>query len=77
VLARSKKVRAEIYITRLTAPAIDWGQSQPRLQQFQAGAGLRIGEALSLPVGPVKSRLSRAREALRRALEPRLGGVGP
>ena len=30
VLARSKKVRAPIYMTRLTAPAIDWGECEPR-----------------------------------------------
>ncbi len=44
ILARSKKVRASIYMTRLTAPAIDWGGCQPRLQPFQAGAHLRIGD---------------------------------
>jgi len=43
VLARSKKVRARIYMTRLTAPCIDWG-CQPRLEPFQAGACLAIGD---------------------------------
>jgi phosphoribosyl 1,2-cyclic phosphodiesterase len=45
VLARNKKVRAAIYMTRLTAPAIDWGETEPpRLEPFQAGARLRIGD---------------------------------
>ena len=44
VLARSRDVRATIYMTNLTAPAIDWGASQPRLQPFQAGAAFRIGD---------------------------------
>ena len=43
-LARSEKVRAPIYLTRLTAPAIDWGEGQPRLETFQAGAEFRIGD---------------------------------
>jgi phosphoribosyl 1,2-cyclic phosphodiesterase len=53
VLARNKKLAASIYMTRLTAPAIDWGETQPRLQTFQAGARLRIGdidvESFSIP----------------------------
>ena len=44
ILARSKKVRATIYMTRLTAPAIDWGMPAPRLEPFQAGACFRIGD---------------------------------
>jgi phosphoribosyl 1,2-cyclic phosphodiesterase len=44
VLARCRKVRAAIYMTRLTAPAIDWGACTPRLETFQAGARLRIGD---------------------------------
>jgi phosphoribosyl 1,2-cyclic phosphodiesterase len=44
VLARSKKVRAPIYLTRLTAPAIDWGECEPRLERFQAGASFMIGD---------------------------------
>jgi phosphoribosyl 1,2-cyclic phosphodiesterase len=54
VLARNKDVRAVIYMTRLTAPAIDWGEGrQPRLETFQAGAGFQIGdidvESFSVP----------------------------
>jgi phosphoribosyl 1,2-cyclic phosphodiesterase len=44
VLARNKKIKPTIYMTRLTAPAIDWGETQPRLEPFQAGARLRIGD---------------------------------
>jgi phosphoribosyl 1,2-cyclic phosphodiesterase len=44
VLARNRKIRAAIYMTRLTAPVIDWGESPPRLERFQAGARLRIGD---------------------------------
>ena len=44
VLARNKKISPTIYMTRLTAPAIDWGETQPRLEPFQAGARLRIGD---------------------------------
>jgi len=44
VLARSKKITAAIYMTHLTAPVIDWGGTKPRLEPFQAGARLRIGD---------------------------------
>jgi phosphoribosyl 1,2-cyclic phosphodiesterase len=45
VLARNKGVRAVIYMTRLTAPAIDWGVTPPaRLEPFQAGSCFRIGD---------------------------------
>jgi phosphoribosyl 1,2-cyclic phosphodiesterase len=44
VLARSKKVRARVFLTRLTAPAIDWGGGQPRLETFQAGAAFTVGD---------------------------------
>ena len=44
VLARNKGIRAVIYMSRLTAPAIDWGETQPRLEVFQAGAGFQIGD---------------------------------
>jgi phosphoribosyl 1,2-cyclic phosphodiesterase len=43
VLAR-KKVGRAIYLTRLTAPAIDWGQCQPPVEPFQAGASFQIGD---------------------------------
>jgi phosphoribosyl 1,2-cyclic phosphodiesterase len=44
ILARNKNVRAAIYLTRLTEPAIEWGDAQPRLELFQAGAAFRIGD---------------------------------
>jgi phosphoribosyl 1,2-cyclic phosphodiesterase len=45
VLARNRDVRAAIYLTRLTAPAIDWGEVPPlRLELFQAGVGFQIGD---------------------------------
>jgi phosphoribosyl 1,2-cyclic phosphodiesterase len=45
VLARNKDVRASIFLTRLTAPAIDWGEVPPaRLEPFQAGASFQIGD---------------------------------
>lgn len=43
-LARSKKFRAPIYLTRFTAPLIDWGEAQPRIEAFQAGASFQIGD---------------------------------
>jgi phosphoribosyl 1,2-cyclic phosphodiesterase len=54
VLARNRDVRATIYMTRLTAPSIDWGECAPaRLETFQAGASLPIGdievESFSIP----------------------------
>jgi phosphoribosyl 1,2-cyclic phosphodiesterase len=45
VLSRNRNVRAVIYMTRLTAPTIDWGEKPPaRLETFQAGAAFSIGD---------------------------------
>ena len=45
VLARNKDIHATIFMTRLTAPAIDWGEVPPqRLEPFQAGASFQIGD---------------------------------
>jgi phosphoribosyl 1,2-cyclic phosphodiesterase len=45
VLARNRNVRAAIWMTRLAAPAIDWGEKPPpRLEAFQAGASFQIGD---------------------------------
>jgi len=45
VLARNRDVRASIYMTRVTAPAMDWGETPPaRLERFQAGASFQIGD---------------------------------
>jgi phosphoribosyl 1,2-cyclic phosphodiesterase len=44
VLAR-RDIGGAIYLTKLTAPAIDWGGAPPaRLRQFQAGANFEIGD---------------------------------
>ena len=44
VLGR-RKIGKAIYLTRLTAPAIDWGETTPeRLEVFQAGASFEIGD---------------------------------
>src|SRR5580693_1595844 len=43
-MARNKDIRAVIYLTRLTAPRIDWGEVKPRIDAFQAGASFRIGD---------------------------------
>jgi phosphoribosyl 1,2-cyclic phosphodiesterase len=45
VLARNQNLHAAIFMTRLTAPAVDWGERPPsRLEMFQAGAAFRIGD---------------------------------
>jgi len=44
-LARlARRLRVPVYISRLTAPAIDWGGYQPHLECFQAGASFVIGD---------------------------------
>lgn len=44
-LARlAKKTSAAIYVTHLTAAQVDWEDAIPRLERFQAGARLSIGE---------------------------------
>lgn len=44
VLARRLKKPTPFFLTRLTAPAIDWDESIPALEPFQAGASFRIGD---------------------------------
>lgn len=39
-----KKFNLPVYISRLTAPAIAWGDYGPRIQLFQAGARFCIGD---------------------------------
>lgn len=39
-----RKAKAPVYLTRLTAPTIDWGKYEPRLQCFQAGQQFSIGD---------------------------------
>ena len=40
----AKKLNIPVYMTRLTAPAIDWFDYTPKLEQFQAGATVTIGD---------------------------------
>ncbi len=42
VLAR--RLKKPCYLTHLTAPAIDWGESAPNLEPFQAGAAFPVGD---------------------------------
>ncbi len=52
VLAKKPKDRQKnqgqkqvpVYMTRLTAPQIDWGSCEPQLETFQAGAVFSIGD---------------------------------
>jgi phosphoribosyl 1,2-cyclic phosphodiesterase len=44
VLARRLKRPKPFYMTKLTAPAIDWEHSIPVLEPFQAGASFRVGD---------------------------------
>jgi len=44
-LARlSRRLGIPIYISKLTAPAVDWGGRQPHLECFQAGASFVVGD---------------------------------
>lgn len=40
----SRRLKKPCYLTRLTVPTIDWGPSEPALQEFQAGASFSIGD---------------------------------
>jgi len=40
----AKKTSAAIYVTHQTAPLIDWEDATPRLERFQAGAKLCVGD---------------------------------
>jgi phosphoribosyl 1,2-cyclic phosphodiesterase len=39
-----KKFGVPVYVSRLTAPAIPWGEYTPKLETFQAGERITIGE---------------------------------
>ena len=39
-----KKLEIPVYVSRLTAPAIPWGESTPRLELFQAGSSFPVGD---------------------------------
>ena len=40
----SRRLKKPCYLTRLTAPAIDWGEGEPAIEAFQAGASFVIGD---------------------------------
>jgi phosphoribosyl 1,2-cyclic phosphodiesterase len=44
VQAIARKLRIPIYLSRLTAPAIPWGEHMPTLEMFAAGASFTIGD---------------------------------
>src|SRR5262249_45554640 len=44
-LARlARRLNIPVYISRLTAPVIDWGENMPHLECFQAGARFVVGD---------------------------------
>ncbi len=43
-LLRKCKFQIPVYLTRLTAPEIDWEEGEPRLELFQAGMSFSIGD---------------------------------
>jgi phosphoribosyl 1,2-cyclic phosphodiesterase len=44
-LARmARRLGIPIYISKLTAPAVDWGENRPALECFQAGASFVVGD---------------------------------
>ncbi len=45
-LLRKCKFQIPVYLTRLTAPEIDWEESEPRTELFQAGISFQIGDIL-------------------------------
>ncbi|MGH9657624.1 MAG: MBL fold metallo-hydrolase, partial [Bryobacteraceae bacterium] len=44
VARMAKRWKVPVYLTRLTAPVIDWLDGDPRLEPFQAGARFTIGD---------------------------------
>ncbi len=43
-LVRSSGGRLPVYLTKGTAPCLDWGESSPHLETFQAGCGFTVGD---------------------------------
>jgi phosphoribosyl 1,2-cyclic phosphodiesterase len=44
-LARlAHRLRIPVYVSNLTAPAVDWGEYKPVLERFQAGARFLVGD---------------------------------
>jgi phosphoribosyl 1,2-cyclic phosphodiesterase len=44
LVALARQLNIPIFITRLTAPAIPWGEFTPRLDCFQAGTTFAVGD---------------------------------
>jgi len=45
VLGRNRDLRCCFYLTHLTEPAIDWGETRPaRVERFQAGSAFAVGD---------------------------------
>ena len=45
VLARNRDLGCAFYLTHLTEPAIDWGETRPRrVERFQAGSAFTVGD---------------------------------
>jgi phosphoribosyl 1,2-cyclic phosphodiesterase len=45
VLARNRNLRAVMYLSLLTEPSIEWGETRPeRLELFQSGSGFQVGD---------------------------------
>ena len=44
LVALARQLDIPVYITRLTAPSIPWGEYAPKLDCFQAGASFTIGD---------------------------------
>ena len=45
VLGRNRDLRCAFYLSQITAPAIDWGETRPaRIERFQAGSAFTIGD---------------------------------
>jgi phosphoribosyl 1,2-cyclic phosphodiesterase len=44
LVALARQLNVPVYITRLTAPAIPWGEYTPKLDCFQAGTTFSIGD---------------------------------
>lgn len=40
----AKALNIPVFLTHQTAPLIDWGEYEPRLETFQAGSSFRVGD---------------------------------
>jgi phosphoribosyl 1,2-cyclic phosphodiesterase len=44
LVALAKRLDCPVFLSRLTAPCIDWGEYTPKLELFQAGTSFTIGD---------------------------------